>query len=300
MALQNGLHLEAKTVCADIEKFIKNKVSELDRRGVILGLSGGIDSCVVAYLCARAVGPKNVTCLMLPEKHSSAENLKHAKSVAEKLGTHHQVEDLTRKLNQFRLYRLVPGHLPGFLVRLLRKRYKKHSLKKDESSFSADWLVSKNMITAKADAFYRIKHRMRMVTLYYYADSGNLLVAGAANKTEYLIGFFISYGCDNAADIMPIRHLYKTQVRQLAEYLGLPREIIDKPPSPDLLPGFNDEDLIGIPYEALDLILFGLEGGLSHEKIAAELHCGLNLVERASRLREKSRFKREIPYTLEL
>jgi NAD+ synthase len=95
--------------------------------------------------------------------------------------------------------------------------------------------------------------------LYYYGELENRLVVGAANKSEYEIGYFVKHGCDDATDIMPLIHLYKTQVRDLARYLNIPSKIIEKPPSPDILPGIVDEEAIGIPYEKLDLILLALE-----------------------------------------
>lgn len=295
MVAADDLKIDAEAVCANIVRFIRAKVEELGREGVILGLSGGIDSCVVAYLSARAVGPGKVTCLILPEKHSSARNVEHAKAVAEILGTNIRLEDLTSKLNSFGLYRIVPGRIPGPLVRQVRKIFQAHSFDEGRSSLLVLLSKSKSRLAKKVNAFYQIKHRVRMVTLYYHADQKNLLVAGALNKTEFLIGLFIPYGCDHAADIMPIRHLYKTQVRQLAEYLGVPREIIDKPPSPDMIPGIDDEDVIGMPYELLDLILFGLDRGLPYDQLAAYCRCKRWLVEQVVMLKERSSFQREPP-----
>lgn len=291
--MQNVLDINPESISTDIERFIKNKLQEFNRDGVMVGLSGGIDSTVVAFLAARAVGPENVTCIMLPDKHSAKEHLKHARMVVEQLGTNYQIEDLTPKLNKFGIYRLVPGSVPGFLVKKILKNYM-HRI--GESSFAAGLSGPQNKLVAQSNAFYRIKHRMRMVTLYYQAESKNLLVAGAANKTEFLIGLFIQFGCDSAADIMPICHLYKTQVRQLAPYLGVPQEIIDKPPSADLIPGVVDEFVMGIPYEKLDLILDGLENHLSREEIARQVRCECKTVENVEHWITKSRYKRETPY----
>jgi len=100
-----------------------------------------------------------------------------------------------------------------------------------------------------------------MVLLYLNGELENRLVVGAANKTEYRIGFFVKHGCDDDADIMPILGLYKTQVRELARYLNVPADIREKPPSPDIIPGITDEEAIGIPYEELDLTLMAIEKG---------------------------------------
>ena len=107
-----------------------------------------------------------------------------------------------------------------------------------------------------------------MVILYSYAERGNLLVAGTANKTEFLTGFFVKYG-DSAADIMPLLPFYKTQVRQLAEFLHIPERVLSKAPSPDLIPGITDEFAMGISYEKLDLILLGLDMSMEMKDIAA-------------------------------
>ena len=122
-------------------------------------------------------------------------------------------------------------------------------------------------IIRRANAYYRMKHRLRMVELYSFAEHENRLVLGTANKTEMLTGFFVKYG-DSAADIMPLQPLYKTQVKQLAEFLKVPKKIIDKAPSPDLLPGITDEFALGITYDKLDLILLGLEEKLEAKEIA--------------------------------
>ena len=148
--MQNGLRIEPETVCSKIERFIKDKVNELHREGVALGLSGGIDSSVVAYLASRALGPTNILCLILPEKHSSTESQKHARLIVDSLGTDFHVEDLTPKLNRFGIYRFVPSKVPGFLAR----RVLEHCTRElGGSLFSEGSPGSKNKLAAKANAF---------------------------------------------------------------------------------------------------------------------------------------------------
>lgn len=296
MMIHNPLQLNPEEVCSKIEKFIRANMNKLRRDGVILGLSGGIDSSVVAYLASRAIGSKNVLCLTLPEKHSSTEHLRHAKLIAARLGINHHIESITSKLNTFGIYRMVPGKIPGTLVKTV---FAHHMRRAKGSSFSEGLLGPKNKWVARANAFYRIKHRMRMVILYYYAELKNLMVAGATNKTEQMIGLFIKYGCDSAADVMPIAGLFKTQVRQLAEHLGVPKEIIEKPPSADLIPGITDEYVMGLSYETLDMILYGLQSGLPHDQIVDQCNCNPGLVKTVDSWMADSTYKRDTPYFLD-
>ena len=139
-----------------------------------------------------------------------------------------------------------------------------------------------------------MKHRLRMVLLYSYAERENLLVVGTANKTEALTGFFVKYG-DGAADIMPLLPLYKTQVRQLARFIHVPERIIDKAPTPDLIPGITDEFAIGISYEKLDIILSGLDTNMAVEDIAAKADVKQKTIEYVKELVAKSEHMRILP-----
>jgi len=129
--------------------------------------------------------------------------------------------------------------------------------------------------------------------LYLYAELENKLVVGTANKTEYKIGFFVKHGCDDAVDIMPILNLYKTQVRKLARFLDIPSNIIEKPPSPDIIPGIIDEEAIGMPYEKLDLILLALEKGWENSEIARTLEVREKEVTYVRNLVQKSEHMRK-------
>jgi NAD+ synthase len=122
-------------------------------------------------------------------------------------------------------------------------------------------------------AHFKAKHRMRMVLVYFYGESNNLLIVGAAHLSEDMTGLFSKFGIDNNADIMPLGNLYRTQILQLAKYLGVPERILNKPSSPDLIPGVEDKYiyLIGLPSEKVDLILFGLEKGMGPEDISKQI-----------------------------
>jgi len=148
---------------------------------------------------------------------------------------------------------------------------------------------------AKGNAYYRVKHRLRMILLYLYAELENMLVVGAANKSEYKIGYFVKHGCDDATDIMPLLNLYKTQVRELALYLNIPARIIEKPPSPDVMPGLaDDEEVIRISYEKMDLILLALKKGWKPSDIVKNLGVKEEEVIYIKDLMQKSEHMRKI------
>ena len=271
--------MNPEQVALSLENFVREHVDKLERDGVILGLSGGIDSAVVAELCKRAVGPERTLALLMPEKDSEKEHVQDALDFGKGLGIETRLINITPYLKKMGIYKFAPlsavpfsRKLRGFLIKKLIHYYEGRT---GEHPFSASMVGLKgkefgSFISHKV-AYYRIKHRMRMILLYYYGEIENRLVVGSANKSEYEIGYFVKHGCDDATDIMPLINLYKTQVRDLARYLNIPSRIIEKPPSPDVLPGIIDEEAIGIPYEKLDLILLALEKGWEGDEITKVL-----------------------------
>lgn len=292
-------------ICKQIETFLRNKMNELHRNGFILGLSGGLDSAVVAYLCARSVEPEKVLALYMPEKDSNPKHAKDVERVVNTLGIRLKVIDLTPILEVQGIYGLQPmkylrllatRKLKGFIV---RKGIEVIERVTGRDLIAESRLSSSNKLIAGGNAYVHFKHRLRMVVLYLYAELENLLVVGAANRTEYLTGVFTKFGIDGVADAMPLLPFYKTQVRKIAKYLGVPKEILQKPPDPDVFPGFDDkEKLFGDEKNKknLDLILFGLERGLSPLQIAKALGIELKEVTRIQTLVENSRHMRESPY----
>jgi NAD+ synthase len=266
------LKIDAEKVSRQIESFIREKMKELQRDGIILGLSGGLDSVVVAYLSARSVGPDKVLGLYMPERDSNPKHGEDAKWVADELGIKFQVEDLTPVLYQLKVYDSLPiKYLPNRKLRGLAIRLGKYVREKISGrNLAAEHLVTKDKLVGRGIAYGHTKHMVRLAVLFRYAKLRNLLITGAANKTEYLQGIFTQWGCDGQADIMPIRNLYRTQVEQLAEYLGVPQRIIDKPADPDVMPGIENKGNLFGPFETLDLILHGLESGLSPEEMCEQ------------------------------
>ena len=238
----------------NIARFITNVVSEAKAEGVVLGLSGGIDSSVVATLCANILGKERVVGIFVPASFTPVEDQSDARSLAENL-----------RISTF----LVP------MTQIVEKFLEAVPIKK-----------------RKRVAIGNVLARMRMISNYYIANSLNYLVAGTGDRSEILMGYFTKYG-DGGADLLPIGHLYKTEVRELAAYLGLPLRLVSKPSSPQLWDGQKATDEIPVDYPTLDRILRGLfDTNQSASDIAKTLNIQLDVVEAVQRAFERSRHKR--------
>ncbi len=246
-----------------IKRFIKNYVENAGADGIVLGLSGGVDSNTIAALSSLAIGGDHVLGLMLPEKETcNPKDIEDARIVAEKFGVKTQVCDITPALEGF--YKTIPIF------------------------DAADKLCKGN-----------IKARTRMIYLYYYANKSNRIVCGSSDKSETMMGYFTKWG-DVSADISPIMDLYKTQVRKLAAHLGIPTELAEKPSTPALWPNQLAETELGIKYETLDLILYGLERFMGTEEIAQQLNIGNALVKKVKSRWLAEEHKRRMPLTAKL
>src|SRR5213592_3354852 len=239
-----------------IEAFIVHSVRESGRDGVILGLSGGIDSALVAKLCADALGPDRVLALALPDG-KGGKDLRDAKKWAKALGITFGVVNI--------------GPIAASFERRLR------------ASASPNPVAQGNL-----------RARTRMAVLYYVANTEERVVMGTGNKSELLTGYFSKWG-DGGADVLPIGDLYKTQVLGMARHLGLPSEIVDKVPTAGLWPGQTDEGELGIPYAELDRILLGIELQLESEAISEKAAVPLDHVKYVLGLVEKGVHKRKMP-----
>lgn len=246
-----------------IVRFIKDYVEKAGTNGVVLGLSGGVDSCTVAALSAEALGGNKVLALMLPEKETaSSRDTDHARLVVRRFGLKAQEIDITNTLTA--VYRSVQGFDP------------------------ADKVSKGN-----------VKARMRMIYVYYYANRLGNLVCGSSDKSETMMGYFTKWG-DVAADISPIMDLYKTQVRKLATHLGIPAEIVSKPSTPALWAGQLAEYELGMRYEQLDLILYGLEHFVHPREIAAQLNINTKTVTKVKHRWLSAEHKRRMLLTAKL
>jgi NAD+ synthase len=257
---------------------------KLRRKGVVVGISGGVDSSVVAALCVRALGSKRVVGVLMPERECSDESRRLGYELAELLGIRTVLEDVTPVLEAAGCYRrrddairkLVPEFNPAYKCKLVMPdlttgaRYAVPSL----VIASADGALQKIRLTAEVYleivAATNFKQRVRKMLEYHHADRMQYAVAGTPNRLEYDQGFFVKNG-DGAADLKPIAHLYKSQVYQLAEYLDLPREIRERPSTTDTFPmsQSQEEFYFSVPLRTLDLCLYGKNHGFSREEIAA-------------------------------
>lgn len=278
-----------------IVSFIREFVESRNTSGIAIGLSGGIDSSVTAALCAEALSSERVSALMLPERDSSKESVSDAKIHAEQLGISHRVVDLTACLNELGCYSDGASEVVKFrggaraAIRLFPGLARKGFLSNLQGGGSRHF--------REFVSFFRIKHRLRMIAVYHEAERNNLLVASCANRTEFETGFFVRYG-DDAGDIAPIRHLYKTQVFGLGKHIGVPDRILQKKPTPDLFGGMKDEEIIGIEYETLDAILYALSAGLSADEIVQTLDIGRNIVDYVIEVGRQSGSMRDPPASL--
>lgn len=236
-----------------IKTHMSFKVTEANAEGVVIGLSGGLDSAVVAQIAADAFGPENVLTIFMPEQSTTPpEDIGHARKFAKKLGVALKIVDITE------------------MVKFLQGHEETAGLKADPTTIG------------------NLKARVRMITLYYFANAMNRLVAGTSNKSEILLGYFTKHG-DGGTDLMPIGDVYKTQVKLMAEYLKIPKYILKKPPAAGLVADQTDEQDLGLPYEVLDKIILGIEINLESPKIAEIVNIDVNEVER---IRDRVRYNR--------
>ena len=279
---QKALEINCKEEEERIIKFIKRSLVELNREGAVIGLSGGLCSSTCAYLLEKALDKDKILALILPERDNSPVNMEHARLVAKNLGLKTKEINITDVLEKIGVYEVGPEEIKSEkdLAKLkkmdviARKIISPYVISdsltlihggKPSTKFSiVEKLTGKN-IHGKT-AFSLTKVRIRMVYLYFHAWLNKYAVMGTTDKTEYTMGMYDVHG-DGANDITPLRHLYKTQIRKLAEYIGVPREITEKPSSGDLYGNVSNEETFGITYEKLDRLFYGIERGCSEEEL---------------------------------
>ncbi len=279
-----SLQIDAAHEIERISSTLRAQVlKHLRRKGVVLGLSGGIDSTVVAALCVRAFGPGNVLGIYMPEQDSDPESLRLGRQVADWLGIQTVLEDISpmllgagcyRRRDDF-IRRVFPDYGPGWKNKVVLRKAK------GTSGYNVFNLVVRGPHGEDKEARMpldvylgivattNMKQRTRKQIEYFHADRLQYAVAGTPNRLEYDQGFFVKNG-DGAADVKPIAHLYKSQVYQLAAHLGAPEEICTRPPTTDTysLAQTQEEFFFGISLKTLDVCMYALDHGVPAETVA--------------------------------
>jgi len=258
------------------------------RDGIIVGVSGGIDSAVVISLAVAAVGKKNVMALILPEKESNPVSARYAKKIIDQLGVEHRTIELTNAVGAFEAYEnrdaaikeIFPEYdetykfnifLPQNILDVDRYNFYTLRIDNGKGNHKEKRLTKKQFLAITSAA--NVKIRSRMIALYYWGEQNNYLVAGTTNKTELILGDYCKHG-DGGTDVEGISHLYKLQIYQLGEYLNVPREIIERTPSPDTfsLPVSDQDFYFCLPFEILDPLLYTWEYKVDLKEVARELN----------------------------
>jgi NAD+ synthase len=268
---------------------------DLRRRGAVVGLSGGVDSSLVAFLCAKAFGPERVLGVLMPEGESASDTLDLSQVSADAAGVETVHEDITELLRAAGCYErrdaairtVMPEYAEGWKAKIVLpsllggSRYSLFTVVAE--SPEGERREARLTATAYREvvAATNFKQRVRKMLEYYHADRLDYAVVGTPNRLEYDQGFFVKNG-DGSADVKPIAHLYKTQVYQLAEELGVPEEIRTRPPTTDTyaLEQSQEEFYFSVPFDKLDLCLYARNEGLPAEAAAAAAGLDVEVVER--------------------
>jgi NAD+ synthase len=299
MIIAERMRLDAARVAREIASTLCSRVGqELRRSGIVVGMSGGVDSSVCAALAVRAMGARRVLGLAMPERESQIESLELAKEWAADLGIQLMVEDVTATLEACGCYARRDAAVRRFLPYGKGWRCK---LALDTGGLDTDRLPLAYLVAESPSGDVRrvrlparevreiiaatnFKQRARKMVEYYHADRLRYAVLGTPNRLEYELGFFVKGG-DGLADVKPIAHLYKSQVYQLAEYLGVPRAIRERTPTTDTysLPQSQEELFFSLPVADLDVVLEAYNRGRDPAAVGLELDLEPDQVVRAFR-----------------
>ncbi len=264
LSTEQFLVREPRETIDRIKRFLVTHRERARASKLVLGMSGGLDSSVTAALCALAVRGRDVIGVSMPEKETRNErNIQDAKQVARKFSLRFKIIDITPMVE-------------AASTCIPRMERKKGSV-----------------------SYANVKARLRAMVLYYLANRENGLVVGTGDKSEVMLGYFTKFG-DGACDIQPLADMYKTSVRDLAKHLGIPKRVCLKTPSPELWPGQSAEKELGLEYEKLDMILWGLERWMAPREIGEYVGLPVSFVNRVRDRWIRSEHKRRPPLALKL
>ena len=284
-----------ESLCRTIRTQIRDK---LKKSGAVVGISGGIDSSVVVALCCRALGPKRVLGVMMPEKDSASESTDLAGLLAEAYGFQTVTENISAGLEGMGCYRRRDEAMKGVFPDYDPSTHKTkitipgNILEKGKINFfnltvenaSGEAATKRMPLNAYLQivAASNLKQRLRMTTLYFHAEKRNWAVVGTGNKDEHQQGFFVKYG-DGGTDLKPIAHLFKIQVYQLAEYLDVPKEIIERPPTTDTYSAevTQEEFFFGLDFYTMDMLWYAMEHDVPPDEAGKVLGLTVEQVETA-------------------
>lgn len=275
---------EIDKISASIRDSLRRK---LNRRGLVIAISGGVDSAVCAALCVEALGKKKVFGLLLPETDSSSASVTLGKKLADQLGIEYLVQDIAPTLEGIGCYKwrdeaiksIFPDYNDTWKSKITISGGQEGKInhfmvvvQTPDGEIKEERMGLKEYLQIVAATNY--KQRIRKTVEYFHADRLNYAVVGTPNRLEYDQGFFVKNG-DGSADIKPIAHLYKTQVYALAKYLKLPEEICTAAPTTDTysMPQGQDEFYFAMPYDKMDLALWGLNHNAPASELAELLEC---------------------------
>ncbi len=307
MSLMDSMTIDCEQVSNSIVNFIRQKVTEAGKDGICIGISGGLDSAVVSILAVKAMrDPSKVYGLHLYNRDSQKKFRQYAQRVADELGIHFEIRDIsavvkeqgTYKPSVMRTILFFPAlnRLGVFSSKIIYSLVFRESpfvltSKKGEPTKNKLTKILYSALAGTIEKSFNTRHIWRRKILENFAVEQNLVLIGAANRSESFVGWFVKDGI-NDLPIEPLLGLYKNQVRQLARFLGVPSEIIEEVPSPDMFKGIRDEYIIGYSYEKIDKIAYVLEHDFS-EEIAFNDGITLKEFERIKTLNLISNWKRE-------
>ncbi|MGM0770362.1 MAG: NAD(+) synthase [Halobacteriota archaeon] len=315
MTIIDELNKNTDENASKISSFIKDNVRDFKKKGVVVGVSGGIDSAIILTLAVQALGKENVYGLILPEEESATSSKELGARLCELLDVSYEEVPITPILQALDIYdkknQIIKRTCPEYDPEIHNTSLILPSLLENDTLtipsirlVKDDEVIAKNRLKAKdyleLIGIQNVKQRSRMLIQYMYAEKNNYLVCGTTNKTEYLLGQFVKYG-DGGVDIEPLGDCYKTQVYALADFLGVDKEIIERPPSADTWSSYtSDEEFFWrMPIHIMDQLLYSQESELPVDVIKENTELSEETINKAIRcigkIRNASRYITSVP-----